>query len=437
MKRLPKNEIRDIDQILELDSLQGHTIVTTVMTKKEHTKEMEFLFGEKEEKLRAEIRDFVKAEMPPHYIGKLFEEETDPECWAFSMSISEKLAEKGWLTIAWPEEYGGMGSSLWEQAVFAEEAAYWGIPGTRMGMGGTSWVGPSLMIYGTPEQKEKYIPPIAAGDSNGIWCTGYSEPDAGSDMAAMQTTAIREGEYYVINGQKVWTSCAHWARWCWLACRTDPEAKKKHHGLSIIIVDMRSEGLKVRPLKNYVGGHVFNEIFFKDVKVPVQNLVGIENNGWSQLMTALTFERGTALVVTASAQRLLDELVEYTKKTGQIKQPLIRQKLAQLAIDIQSARLLAYEVVCKEDRGSRIVYEPSRDKAHGDILQEKLGRLGSDIVGAYSQMDIGGEDTRWTRLRGAFEHLYHYNIGFSIGGGTTDTQRNIVGQFGLQLPRAY
>jgi alkylation response protein AidB-like acyl-CoA dehydrogenase len=200
---------------------------------------------------------------------------------------------------------------------------------------------------------------------------------------------------------------------------------------------MKSEGLTVRPLVNYVGGHVFNEIFFNNVRVPAENLVGVENNGWSQLMTALAFERGTAITVTAAARRLIDELVLYTRATGQIKDPRIRQKLAELSIDIYTSRLLAYEAAWKEAIGQRVIYEPSRDKANGDVLQEKLARIGSDIIGVYSQMETNNKDTRWTRLRGAFEHLYHYNIGYAIAAGTTDTQRNIVGQFGLQLPKAY
>lgn len=398
---------------------------------------MEFRFGEKEEKLRAEIREFVKKELPPHHIGHMFEDETNEESWAFSMTIAKKLAEKGWLTISWPQEYGGMGASHWEQLVFKEEAVYWGIPGLGMGIGGTGWVGPSLMLFGTDAQKEKYIPMIASGEPDGVWCTGYSEPDAGSDMAAMQTTAVREGDEYVINGQKVWTSCAHYSRWLWLACRTDPNAKKRHQGLSLFIVDMKSKGLTLRPLENYVGGHVFNELFFKDLRVPAENLVGVEGKGWSQLMTALSFERGTAISVGASAKRLLDELVLYTKETGQIKQPQVRQKLADLAIDIQALRLMAREMVWKKAQGQTVVFEPSRDKGFGDVLQEKLGRVAADIIGAYSQLDTSVKTTRWHQLKGAAEHLYHYNIGFAIAAGTTDTQRNIVGQFGLQLPRAY
>ncbi|MBT3368420.1 MAG: acyl-CoA dehydrogenase, partial [Nitrospina sp.] len=275
------------------------------------------------------------------------------------------------------------------------------------------------------------------GEPDGVWCTGYSEPDSGSDLASLQTRAVRDGNEYVINGQKVWTSCAHYARWLWLAVRTNTEAKKKHHGISLIIVDMKSEGLTVRPLKNYVGGHVFNELFFKDVRVPVENLVGVENKGWAQLMTALSFERGLAIAAVSSARRLLDELVVYTKKTGQINQPEIRQKLAGLFIDIRVARMLAYEAVWKEEQGMPVIHEPSRDKANSDVLLEKLSRIGSDIIGVYSQMDVSQKNTRWNRLQGALEHQYAHCLAFAIGGGTTDTQRNIVGQFGLHLPRSY
>ncbi|MCP4751970.1 MAG: acyl-CoA dehydrogenase [Proteobacteria bacterium] len=398
---------------------------------------MEFLFGEKEEKFRSEIREFVKESLPPDHIGHMFEEEHDDESWAFAMSIAKKLSKKKWLTISWPEEFGGLGASNWEKVVFGEECGYWGIPGVGMGISGTAWVGPSLMLFGTKEQQEKYIPPIAAGEPDGVWCTGYSEPDSGSDLASLQTSAERVGDEYVINGQKVWTSCAHKARWMWLACRTDSSVKKKHQGLSLMLVDMKSEGLTVSPLKNFVGGHVFNEVFFKNVRVPVENLVGVENNGWAQLMTALQYERGTAIGACGTARRLLEELVEYTKETGKIREPAVRGKLAELATDIEAARMLAYEAVWKTEKGMTVIHEPSRDKANIDQLYERLTKVGTDIVGAYSQLDILHKDSKWTKLKGAFEHLYYYCIGMAIAAGTTHTQRNIVANFGLQLPRSY
>ncbi|MBW2611321.1 MAG: acyl-CoA dehydrogenase family protein [Deltaproteobacteria bacterium] len=398
---------------------------------------MNFLFGEKEERLRSEIREFVKENMPPDYIGNMFVEEESDEGWDFAMSMARKMAQKKWLVMSWPEEYGGMGASTWERVVLAEEAAYWGIPGLSMGISGTAWVGPTLMISGTKDQQDRFLPPIAAGEPDGVWCTGYSEPDAGSDLASLQTRAVRDGNEYIINGQKVWTSCAHLARWMWLICRTNSDAKKKHQGLSIFMVDMRSEGLTVNPLRNLVGGHVFNEVFFKDVRVPAENLVGRENEGWHQLMTALGFERGIAISFTASVRRKFDALVEYVKDAGLMSRPRVRAQLADLAVDIETARLLAYEPVCLAEEGIMNVHAASRDKANIDHLHEKLARVGTEILGAYSQLDYLHKDSKWTKLGGTFEHLYYYNVGMAIAAGTTYVQKNIVGQFGLQLPRSY
>jgi alkylation response protein AidB-like acyl-CoA dehydrogenase len=399
---------------------------------------MDFQFSEKEEKLRKEIREFVKQELPPGYSGGTLEEEHSDEDWEFAMSISKKLAKKGWLTMSWPKEYGGMGASHFEQLVFAEEVGYWGIPGTTMGISGVAWVGPSLMMFGTEEQRKKYMPPIAEGELDGIWCTGYSEPDAGSDFANIRTRADKKGDEYVINGQKVWTSCAHRARWCWLAVKTDPDAKKKHHGISIVIVDMKSEGITVRPILNYVGYHIFNEVFFDDVRIPAENLVGEENKGWYQLMQSLMYERGSvAIGAYGTNKRVMDEIVAYAKETGLIKKPEIRQRLADVAVEIESLKLLAYETIWKMTQGVIPIYEPSRDKAFNDILLEKLSIVGTEILGAHSQLHPMEKDSKWSTLKARVQRMYWMFPGISIAAGTTDTQRNIVGQFGLQLPRSY
>jgi len=397
---------------------------------------MDFEFGEKEQKLRAEIRQFVKENIPPNQVP-YFEEHDDQE-WAFSMSIARKLAQKGWLTISWPKEYGGMGASEWERMVYLEEIGYWGIPGWSMGIGGIGWVGPSLMLFGSEELKNKHIPLIASGKPDGVWCTGYSEPDAGSDFANLQTRAEREGDEYVINGQKVWTSAAHRARWCWLAARTDPGGPKKHDGISILIVDMRSKGVSVRPIVSFYGFHLFNEIFFNDVRIPVTNLVGVENQGWRQLMHSLGFERSySTLVVYGESKRLLDELLQYARETGALKRPYIRQRLADVAVEIETLKVLAYETVWKMSKGVRIVWEPSRDKAFRDMINDQLSRIGTEILAAYAQVDPLETDSKWSRLRGRAERLYYRWTGYASAAGTTDNQRNIIGQFGLQLPKAY
>ncbi|MDY7039115.1 MAG: acyl-CoA dehydrogenase family protein, partial [Thermodesulfobacteriota bacterium] len=398
-----------------------------------------FRFTEKEEALRKEIREFVKQEIPPEHSGGTFEEEHSDEAWAFSMSISKKLAQKGWLTMSWPKEYGGMGASEWEQLVYSEEVGYWGIPGTGMGVSGVGWVGPSLILFGTEEQKKKYMPRIASGEPDGVWCTGYSEPDAGSDFANLRTRAERKGDEYIINGQKVWTSAGHRARWCWLAARTDTNVQKKHHGISIIIVDMKSEGVTIRPIRNYAGLHFFNEIFFEDVRVPVENLVGVENRGWYQLMQSLGFERGgVAIGAYGSSKRTLDELMVFAKETGLIKKPDVRQKLADVAVDLEVLRMLAYETIWKMSKGITVTYEPSRDKCYNDVFSRKLYITATEILGAYSQLEILDENTaKWARLKGRIEKGYCMFPGIATAGGTTDTQRNIVGQFALGHPRSY
>jgi alkylation response protein AidB-like acyl-CoA dehydrogenase len=399
---------------------------------------MDFQFGESEERLRKEIREFAKAELPPDWAPGSFEEGETDEGWAFVMSISKKLSQRGWLTMSWPEKYGGKGASHFEALVYAEECGYWGIPGTGMGVSGVSWVGPSLVLFGTEEQRTTYMPLIASGEPDGVWCTGYSEPNAGSDFAALRTKAIREGDEYVINGQKIWTSSAHRARWCWLAARTDPGAAKKHHGISIIIVDMKSKGVTVRPIRNYMGHHHFNEVFFDDVRVPVSNLVGQENKGWYQLMQSLGYERGgVAARAYGHNRRVLEEMVEYAEDQGLMARPDIRQRVAGMAIDIEAQKLLAYETIWKMTQGKFPTYEPSRDKVFNDAIIERLSSLGMDVLGELAQVDSSHKASRWFRSIGGVQSTYWTFPGLAIAAGTSFTQKNIIGQFGLGLPRSY
>ena len=237
---------------------------------------------------------------------------------AFTKDMAKRLADKGWLTLAWPEEYGGQGRSIMEQVVYREEMSYWNVPGTDLGTGAISWVGPVLMIVGTEEQKREHLPPIAAGDR--YWCTLYSEPGSGSDLASLQTAAVRDGDDYVINGQKIWTSSAHIADWGWLAARTNSDAPK-HRGISLFMLDMKSPGVSVRPIVNMAGGHDFNEVYFDDVRVPAANLVGQEDRGWYTLAVALDFER-SGVGYSATARRTLETLTEYARETEHNGAPL-------------------------------------------------------------------------------------------------------------------
>jgi len=398
---------------------------------------MDLRLSEKERRFRNEIREFVRENLPPPHFDHMYSEEHDDESWAFSLSISKKLAAKRWLTLSWPRKYGGLDASPAEKLIFGEEAGYWGIPGHKMGIGGTVWVGPTLMILGTEEQKKRHLPLIASGQANGVWCTGYSEPDSGSDLASLQTRADRRGNEYIVNGQKVWTSAAHRARWLWLACRTRQDVRKKHHGLSILIVDMKSDGISVRPIKNYVGYHFFNEIFLKDVRVPAENLVGIENNGWKHLMQALNFERGSAVYDSGLARRLGDELLCHARTTGLYESANIRRKIADLFMRIEAARVLAYQALWQMGKGQDVTYEASRDKANMDMLFHRLGEVGMEALGGYSMLDPLEKQTSWSRLKGMVEHIYYTSPGKATAAGSTFTQRNIVGQFGLGLPRSY
>jgi len=401
---------------------------------------MDFKLGKKEEALRAEIRKFAKEELPAGWVGPSLVDGGECRDWEFEMSIAKKLAQKGWLVMSWPKEYGGQGASLWEQTIYEIEIAYWGIPGAWMGISGVQWVGPSLMLFGTEEQKKKYLPLIASGEPDGVWCTCYSEPNAGSDFANLQTRAVRDGDEYILNGQKVWTSAAHRARWCWLAARTDPTAAKKHRGISLFIMDMKSPGVTVNPILNYYGRHHFNEVFFDNVRIPTSNLVGEENKGWHYLVQALAFERrSTAPTNYGGFKRMLEELVQYARDTQHEGKPLsqnpvVRYKLADMAVELETLKMFAYQITWRMSQGAIPTYEASRNKVMTDEVMKRMAITGAELLGAYSQVD---PDSRWARLNGIVQSAY---LGFpsqAIAAGTDEIEKNIIGQFGLGLPKSY
>ncbi len=400
---------------------------------------MDFKLGEKERVLIDEIRDFAEAELPAGWVGAT---PIDQECrdWEFEKSMSKKLAQKGWLVMSWPKEYGGRGASLLEQTVYEMEIGYWGIPGAFMGISGVQWVGPCLMLFGTEEQKKKYMPLIASGEPDGVWCTCYSEPNAGSDLANLQTRAVRDGNEYVINGQKVWTSAAHRSRWCWLLARTDSSALKKHRGLSLFIVDMKSPGVTVSPILNYYGRHHFNEVFFDNVRIPASNLVGEENRGWYHLMQALAFERRSLAPITyGSFKRMLEQLIQYARNTQYegiplSQNPVIRRKLADMAIELEILKLFALQLTWRLSQGEIPIYESSRNKVMSDDVAARLAIAAAEILGAFSQVD---PDSEWARLAGVVQGSYLGFPGQAIAAGTTEVEKSIIGQFRLGLPKSY
>lgn len=394
---------------------------------------MDIKFTQQEEDFRREIRDFLQETLPGDWdplgqVGLSAKERQD-----FTRQMTQALADKGWLTLAWPEEYGGQARPIMEQVIYNEEMSYKNVPGTELGTGAISWVGPVLMLAGTDDQKAEHLPPIARGER--LWCTLYSEPGSGSDLASLQTQATRDGDDYVINGQKIWTSSAHVADWGWLAARTNPDAPK-HRGISIFMLDMKSPGVSIRPIENMAGGRDFNEVYFDDVRIPSGNLVGQEDRGWYTLAVALDFER-SGVGYSAGARRTLEALVEYAKQTERNGEPLsrnpnVRRKLAQRFTETEIARWLAYKVAWMQSQDMIPNAEASMSKMYGTELTQRVARTGMEILGMAGQISQG---SKWAPLEGHIQQLYLSSVSSTIAAGTSEIQRNIVAQRGLGLSR--
>ncbi len=368
---------------------------------------------------REEVREFARRELPEGWLGHF--DEYDPHIFPFTREITRKLGRLGWLSLPWPREYGGE-DSIEKQLVFQEEASYFGIPGTGMGVGGTAWVAPSLILFGTEEQKRKYLPGIASGED--FWCTAYSEPETGSDLASLRTRAVKRDGCYIINGQKIWTSAAHISKYCWLAVRTGPEA---HKGITLLIVPLEEKGITVRPIINMGGLHHYNEVFFDDVKVKEENRVGEENRGWFYIMKALDMERAWPGVRYSSyAMRAFDELLNLAgDRLGDR-----RLKLAELRIEIEVGRLLARRAINILIKGGIPNYEASISKVYNSELLQRISVFGLELLGLLGILD--GEKSP---LYGFFKKLYLLSPLNNIAGGTSEIQRLIIAQRGLGLPR--
>jgi len=388
---------------------------------------VEFRFDPPEEAFRQEVRAFLKEDLPSDEA-----EEDSEEQWQSSRRFIKKLAARKWLAMAWPVEYGGLSAPHWRQLVYNEEMAYHRAP-IGLNQMGVLWVGPAIMLYGSEEQKRRYLPAICSGDE--IWCTLYSEPQAGSDMANIQTRAVADGDDYVIDGSKVFITLAHRAEFGWLIARTDPEAPK-HKGLSTFIVEMKAPGITIIPMHNLAGVHSFNQVFLDNVRIPKENLVGVGNRGWYQVAVALDFER-SGVALPAHARRNLEELTEYVKEardrglTGP-ELAVVRRKLADMAVEIEVGRMLAYRIVSLQSRGIIPNYEASASKLYGTEMMQRFFNAGLSILGLYGQLK---RDSRWSSVQGRWERGYLASLGGTVGGGTSEIQRNIIAIRGLGLPR--
>ena len=390
---------------------------------------MDFRFTPQEQAFRQEIRDWLKTNLPDMPSDRL---SGDSENLNVYREFAQQLATKGWVAPHWPKEYGGLGLSVVEQLVFNEEMAEGNAP-MGYSMIGTGWVGPTIIVYGSDEQKQRFLTPITAADV--MWCQGFSEPNAGSDLASIKTSAVRDGDDYVINGQKIWTSGAHYADWMILIARTDPEAPK-HKGISYFLVDMKTQGLTTTPLIDMMDNHAFNEVFFDNVRVPRENLLGAENQGWYMAATTLDFER-SSIGGAVGAGRMVRDLAQYCADTPWnghrlIDESRVRSRLSDAAIEAELGRLLSYRVVTLQSRGAVPNYEASIAKLFNTDMQLRMARSGLEIMGLYGQLD---HKDKYAPLKGRFERQYLWQTGLAVGGGTTEIQKNIIAMRGLGLPR--
>jgi alkylation response protein AidB-like acyl-CoA dehydrogenase len=381
-----------------------------------------------EEAFRDELRGWLQAnhpgEPPP----------SDEEGFEFRRRWQRKLHEAGWAGISWPKEYGGRGASLVEQAIFTEELVRAQAPPTANVIG-LAMGGPVVIAHGTDEQKQRYLEPILSGEE--IWCQGFSEPEAGSDLASLKTRAVRSNGEWVVTGQKVWTTFAHVAKWCMLVARTDPNAPK-HQGLTYFIMDMEQEGVEVKPLVQITGEAEFNEIFMEEVRIPEENVVGEEGNGWMVAITTLMHERtGIAFGAQAQLQIQLRDLIALAKKLPRngaplTEDPVFRQRLAQLYIEAEILRLTNYRGLTYVMKHGVPGPEGSLAKWQWADANQALAELAMEAEGPYSQLTRGSE---YAIDDGDWQYLFLRSRANSIEGGTTEILKNIVAERVLGLPK--
>jgi len=338
-----------------------------------------------------------------------------------------KLGADGWIGVGWPKEVGGRDLSLNQQVIFYEEYARAQGPG-RVGHIGEGLLGPTLIHFGTDEQKARFLPGILSGET--VWCQGYSEPNAGSDLANVQTRAERQGDEWVLNGQKVWTSGAAWSQWCFVVCRTDPDAQPKHRGISYILVPMDQEGVEIRPIEQMTGDSEFSEVFFNNARSDIGNIVGGENGGWKVSMGTLAFERGAS---TLGQQMLfnneLEEIIAIAKENGKAKDPVMRQRIVDAWIGLRLQRYNALRMLSGEE-GAIPGRESMITKIFWATWHRDLGKLAMDVMGSHSEIADGAPYDL-----NSLQRMYLFTRSDTIYAGSNEIQRNIISERALGMPR--
>lgn len=396
---------------------------------------MDFSFSDREEAFRREVREFL-AEHNPNRPGEKDDAGEDIESAMDRLpkllAWNQALHEKGWVGFSWPKDVGGSGGGLIEQMILKQECGAARAPMLGLSYMGLAWVGPGIIKYGTEEQKQRFIPPILKAEEH--WCTGYSEPGSGSDLASLQCKAERDGDEYVVTGQKIWTSLAMWAQWMILLVRTDRSASK-HHGITCLLVPMNSPGIEVRPIKTMNGETPFAEVFFNDVRVPVSNRLGAEGQGWDVTKHALANERSSIAEVTAMVHHLEDLkiLASRCRRQGRpaIEDPFVRQRLARMETMIEAMRLTGLRFLTRQLRGEEVGAETSVNKLLRAELEVEIGRLSLEIEGRYGGLAKGSPGVV---DKGRWQHQMLSWPAYVIGGGTPNIQKNVIAERLLGLP---
>ncbi|MCB9727269.1 MAG: acyl-CoA dehydrogenase family protein [Deltaproteobacteria bacterium] len=391
---------------------------------------MELRFSQADEAFRGEARDWLEAELAGAFSvvrgrgGPGDEEALHDERLAWE----RRLGEAGWIGLGWPKAYGGREESLVRQVIFNEEYARARAPG-RLGHIGETLLGPTLIAFGTEAQKTRFLPPILRGEE--LWCQGYSEPNAGSDLANVRTRAERVGDQWLIEGQKTWTSGAHWSDWCFVLCRTDPAAAR-HKGLSYLLVPMDQPGVTVRPIVQLTGTSEFNEVFFDGARTAADHVVGAEGDGWRVAMGTLAFERGASTLGQQLAfQHELDAIIACARENGRSQDPLIRQRIAHAWSGLRIMRLQALRMLSAQ-ADTELSREGLVTKLFWATWHRDLGELAMDVLGPDAELAEGPGPGELTPL----QRLFLFSRADTIYAGSNEIQRNIIGERGLGLPRA-
>jgi alkylation response protein AidB-like acyl-CoA dehydrogenase len=392
---------------------------------------LRFEFTAEENDFRRQISEFLDDVLPDNWGGSTYM--SDDDSWAMDQQFRNELVKRKWLVMSWPKQYGGSDSSPMMNTIFADEMAYRRAPG--LDGFGTRMLGPTLMAFGNEEQRTQHLGAIARGEVQ--WCQGYSEPNSGSDLASIQTRAVLDGDEFVINGAKIWTTMGHRADMMFMLVRTNPD-EPLHAGISLLLVDMKTLGIEVKPIVNMADIHHFNQVIFDDVRVPKANLVGDLNDGWRVGMTILNHER-SGIEFAAGARAAIEELIVYINNddspVSQAKSdPNIRIKIAELSTEVEAARLLCYDVTWRHGEGLEPSFEASMSKVAGTEIYQKVLDFGLEILGMYGGLIVGSPQAE---LQGRFLKMRMLSTATTIFSGTNEIQKNIIAQRGLGLPRIH